>query len=66
MLRGVHRFLQDVRNGGEPRVVAVATAAVRDAKNSRRLLGPLQNKEGVDVEILSARQEARCSGWQRA
>ncbi len=59
VLRGVHRFLQDVRNGGEPRVVAVATAAVRDAKNSRRLLGPLRSKEGVDVEILSARQEAR-------
>jgi exopolyphosphatase/guanosine-5'-triphosphate,3'-diphosphate pyrophosphatase len=59
VLRGVHRFLQDVRNGGEPRVVAVATAAVRDAKNSRRLLGALLRKEGVDVEILSARQEAR-------
>jgi exopolyphosphatase / guanosine-5'-triphosphate,3'-diphosphate pyrophosphatase len=37
----------------------VATAAVRDAENSRRLLGPLQRKEGVEVEILSARQEAR-------
>ena len=59
VLRGVHRFLHDVRNGGEPRVVAVATAAVRDAKNSRRLLGPLRREEGVEVEILSARQEAR-------
>jgi len=59
VLRGVHRFLQDVRNGQDPRVVAVATAAVRDAENSRRLLGPLQRKEGVEVEILSARQEAR-------
>lgn len=59
VLRGVHRFLQNVRNGGEPRVVAVATAAVRDAKNSRRLLGPLRRQEGVEVEILTARQEAR-------
>ena len=59
VLRGAHRFLRDVRNGADPRVIAVATAAVRDAENSRRLLGPLQRKEGVEVEILSGRQEAR-------
>ena len=59
VLRGAHRFLREVRNGAEPRVIAVATAAVRDAENSRRLLGPLERKEGVEVEILSGRQEAR-------
>jgi exopolyphosphatase / guanosine-5'-triphosphate,3'-diphosphate pyrophosphatase len=59
VLRGAHRFLREVRNGAEPRVIAVATAAVRDAQNSRRLLGPLERKEGVEVEILSGRQEAR-------
>lgn len=59
VLRGARRFLREVRNGAEPRVIAVATAAVRDAENSRRLLGPLERKEGVEVEILSARQEAR-------
>lgn len=59
VLRGAHRFLRDVRNGAEPRVIAVATSAVRDAENSRRLLGPLRRREGVEVEILSGRQEAR-------
>lgn len=59
VLRGTHRFLREVRNGAAPRVIAVATAAVRDATNSRRLLGPLASKEGVEVEILSGRQEAR-------
>jgi exopolyphosphatase/guanosine-5'-triphosphate,3'-diphosphate pyrophosphatase len=59
ILRGVRRFLRQVRTGGQLRVVAVATAAVRDAENSQRLLGPLWRKEGVAVEILSARQEAR-------
>src|SRR5262245_55800264 len=59
VLRRAHRFLKDVRGGRDPRVVAVATSAVRDAKNSRRLLGPLRRKEGVEVEILSAREEAR-------
>jgi exopolyphosphatase / guanosine-5'-triphosphate,3'-diphosphate pyrophosphatase len=59
VLRGAHRFLKEVRRGRDPRVVAVATSAVRDAKNSRRLLGPLRRQEGVEVEILSAREEAR-------
>ncbi len=59
VLRGARRFLREVCDGRHPRVVAVATAAVRDAENSRRLLGPLRSREGVDVEILSARQEAR-------
>jgi exopolyphosphatase/guanosine-5'-triphosphate,3'-diphosphate pyrophosphatase len=59
VLRGARRFLREVRNGDGPRVIAVATAAVRDAENSRQLLGPLQRREGVEVEILTARQEAR-------
>jgi exopolyphosphatase/guanosine-5'-triphosphate,3'-diphosphate pyrophosphatase len=59
VLRGARRFLREVRDGDVPRVIAVATAAVRDAENSRRLLGPLERKEGVEVEILTARQEAR-------
>jgi exopolyphosphatase / guanosine-5'-triphosphate,3'-diphosphate pyrophosphatase len=59
VLREAHRFLKEVRQGRDPRVVAVATSAVRDAKNSSRLLGPLRRKEGVEVEILSAREEAR-------
>src|SRR5262249_31288713 len=56
-LRAVHRFLGAVNNGVRPRVkyglrprvVAVATAAVRDAVNRERLLGPLRRREDVDV-----------------
>jgi exopolyphosphatase / guanosine-5'-triphosphate,3'-diphosphate pyrophosphatase len=58
-LHAVHRFLGAVNNGVRPRVVAVATAAVRDAANRERLLGPLRRHDGVDVRILTARQEAR-------
>jgi exopolyphosphatase / guanosine-5'-triphosphate,3'-diphosphate pyrophosphatase len=59
-LRAVHRFFaRHVRNGRGPRVVGVATSAVRDARNRERLLAPLRCREGVDVEILSARDEAR-------
>jgi exopolyphosphatase/guanosine-5'-triphosphate,3'-diphosphate pyrophosphatase len=58
-LRAVHRFLSDIGNGSRPRVVAVATAAVRDASNRDRLLEPLRRREGVDVRVLTGRQEAR-------
>ena len=59
-LRAVHRFFaRHVQNGRGPRVVAVATSAVRDARNRERLLAPLRGNEGIDVEVLSARDEAR-------
>jgi len=60
-LEAVHRFLRRVRNGNGqgPRVLAVATSAVRDAVNRERLLGPLRRDEGVEVQILSGSQEAR-------
>jgi exopolyphosphatase/guanosine-5'-triphosphate,3'-diphosphate pyrophosphatase len=64
--RAVHRFLRHLRrrdglvpDGESPRIVAVATSAVRDAKNRERLLGALRRRDGVDVQVLSARQEAR-------
>jgi exopolyphosphatase / guanosine-5'-triphosphate,3'-diphosphate pyrophosphatase len=58
-LRAAHRFLAGVNNGARPRVVAVATSAVREADNREWLLGPLRTREGVTVKILSGRQEAR-------
>jgi exopolyphosphatase / guanosine-5'-triphosphate,3'-diphosphate pyrophosphatase len=59
-LRAVHRFFKrySSRRRG-PRIVAVATSAVRDADDRERLLGPLLRREGIDVEVLSARDEAR-------
>jgi len=59
-LRAVHRFFARYSpNGRGPRIVAVATSAVRDAENRERLLDPLRRDEGVDVQVLSARDEAR-------
>ena len=49
-LRAVHRFFARYSpNGRGPRVVAVATSAVRDAANRERLLDPLRRDEGIDV-----------------
>lgn len=59
-LRAVHRFFRRYSpNGQGPRVVAVATSAVRDATNRERLLGPLRREEGIEVQVLSSRDEAR-------
>ena len=59
-LRAVHRFFARYSsNGRGPRVVAVATSAVREARNRERLLDPLRRNEGIAVQVLSARDEAR-------
>jgi exopolyphosphatase/guanosine-5'-triphosphate,3'-diphosphate pyrophosphatase len=59
-LRAVHRFFARYSfDGRGPRVIAIATSAVREAHNRERLLEPLRRKEGIEVQILSARDEAR-------
>jgi len=50
---------KEVLNGQPPRVLAVATAAVRDAKNRNILLDRLKKEVGVTVRILSGEEEAR-------
>jgi exopolyphosphatase / guanosine-5'-triphosphate,3'-diphosphate pyrophosphatase len=68
-LRAVSRFLAEVREDSQPRVVAVATAAIRDAPNAERLLGALRRDEGVQVKVLSGPEEARLGAaavlWRR-
>lgn len=58
--RAVRRFFARYSSKARgPRVIAVATSAVRDARNRDRLLDPLRVQEGIDVQVLSARDEAR-------
>jgi exopolyphosphatase / guanosine-5'-triphosphate,3'-diphosphate pyrophosphatase len=68
-LKAVSRFLAEVRQGSSPRVLAVATAAIRDAPNANRLLAALRRDEGVKVTVLSGLEEARLGAaavlWRR-
>src|SRR5438445_12749770 len=68
-LKAVSRFLAEVRQGSSPRVLAVATAAIRDAPNADRLLASLRRDEGVKVRTLSGPEEARLGAaavlWRR-
>lgn len=58
-LAAIHDFMVDVRADGSPRVLAIATAAVRDASNADRLLRAVRREAGVDVRVLSGPEEAR-------
>jgi len=68
-IRAIRAFLSDVRRAHPPRVVAIATAAVRDAPNADRLLGALQREADVEVTVLSGTEEARLGAvavlWRR-
>jgi exopolyphosphatase/guanosine-5'-triphosphate,3'-diphosphate pyrophosphatase len=59
-LSSVSGFLERLGINGAPlRLMAVATAAVRDAPNRDCLLQVLKQRDGADVRLLSDREEAR-------
>ena len=58
-LRAAHAFLEPVRRRHAARVIALATAAVRDADNADSLLIPLGRGYRLDLRVLSGREEAR-------
>jgi exopolyphosphatase/guanosine-5'-triphosphate,3'-diphosphate pyrophosphatase len=57
-LRAIHAFLAPARRRGVARVVALATAAIREADNADLLLSPLR-RHRADIRILSGLEEAR-------
>lgn len=58
-LRALKRFQRAVQTYGAGRVRAVATAALRDARNGRVFLAWVKGETGWDVEIISGLEEAR-------
>jgi exopolyphosphatase/guanosine-5'-triphosphate,3'-diphosphate pyrophosphatase len=58
-VRATRRFLRSVAGDRSPRVVAIATAAVREASNAGRLRSALRRTAGIELEILSGEDEAR-------
>jgi exopolyphosphatase/guanosine-5'-triphosphate,3'-diphosphate pyrophosphatase len=57
-LRAIHGFLARVQPR-VTRILAVTTAAVRDADNAERLLTPLRRRDRLDLRILGGQEEAR-------
>ena len=58
-LRTLKRFYKAVQTHGADRVRAVATSAMRDARNSRAFLAWVRDETGWDVETISGLEEGR-------
>jgi exopolyphosphatase / guanosine-5'-triphosphate,3'-diphosphate pyrophosphatase len=58
----IKRFKGLAEARGVETIVAVATASVREAKNSGRFIKEIAQKTGIQVEVLSGIEEARLIG----
>ena len=58
-LRALKRFSRVAQEHGANQVRAVATAALRDARNARAFLAWVKDETGWDVEVISGLEEAR-------
>ncbi|MDD1677158.1 MAG: Ppx/GppA family phosphatase [Methanomicrobiales archaeon] len=55
----VRRFAELARSFGAEEIVAVATSATREAKNQGDFIAQLRGQTGIDVHVISGREEAR-------
>lgn len=53
------RFAAMARSWGAGEIIAVATAATREARNRRQFLHRLKEEAGIDVHVVSGKEEAR-------
>ena len=59
LLVALRDFVAVARGAGAERTVAVATAAMRDARNGARLIDRIRADLGIEVRVLSGPEEAR-------
>jgi exopolyphosphatase / guanosine-5'-triphosphate,3'-diphosphate pyrophosphatase len=62
----IQRFRSLAEARGADKIVAIATAAVREANNSSNFIKAVEQKTGIRVEILSGIEEARLIGLAAA
>ncbi len=53
------RFARMARSFGAKEIIAVATAATREARNRRLFLNRLKKEAGLDIRVVSGKEEAR-------
>ena len=58
----IRRYRSIAEARGAERIVAIATAAVREANNAANLIKAVEQKTGLKVEVLSGIEEARLIG----
>lgn len=58
----IKRFRTVAEARGAERIIAVATASIREAKNAARFIDEIEQKIGIQIEVLSGIEEARLIG----
>lgn len=58
-LSAVRKFLVSCQNHEVETILTVATSALREAENSREVIERIKNEIGLEVNIISGREEAR-------
>ncbi|MBA3241344.1 MAG: Ppx/GppA family phosphatase [Acidobacteria bacterium] len=58
----IKRFRSMAEGRGAERVIAIATASVREARNAAEFISEVERSAGVRVEVLSGVEEARLIG----
>src|SRR5205814_6650940 len=61
----IKRFKTVAEARGVETIVAVATASIREARNSARFIKDIEQQTGIKVEVLSGIEEARLIGLDR-
>lgn len=59
VMTAVRAYQQEYTQLADYRVVAIATAAVRNATNSEALIAPVKEQTGCTIRVLSGEEEAR-------
>src|SRR5438876_139342 len=62
----IKRFRSIAEARGAERILAVATASVREARNSAQFIKDVERRTGVSVEVLSPIEEGRLIGLAAA
>ena len=60
-LAALHEFMAIARGAGAQRIRAVATAALRDARNADAILAPARRRLGLTIDVIDAQAEAEQS-----
>jgi exopolyphosphatase/guanosine-5'-triphosphate,3'-diphosphate pyrophosphatase len=62
----LRKFLASCRNHEVDVLLAVATSALREAANSTEVIERIKNEVGIEVEVISGREEARLTALAAA
>jgi exopolyphosphatase / guanosine-5'-triphosphate,3'-diphosphate pyrophosphatase len=57
-VKAIREFTQAARDAGAERIIAVATSAIRDAKNGEAFIERVRRETGIEVQTISGEREA--------